>query len=697
MARKKSFRFSIRSKLLLLSALFLLVPYTAYRSLLQLESSLRDGLESSLLDVGQSIAAFLGNRDDLLRQGINDVEQYLFVHDLKYPVLLDGYIKEWQELIPWSNTFASKDSEFNYRLVMGKYSGSLFIMLSVTDPKLLFHDPTQKPLFNSDQVSLFLKQTGSETLRLELAPEAPGKLFPFRVEEYWLREQDKGLIDPETRKIFITNITAFWQVTDDGYSVEIEIPDHLIPEKFGLEVRNMTQYGVSESIMTSDTSPPTDRLIEQSKELNSILKSMGVTKNRRIWVLDNLGQVVAVDGSLKSLDKKPPVNLLYEILLPKTYVRFEDDISEASRLVGSEVESALYGDSDIRWRSADQDKIVILSAAVPIKKNDQVLGAVVVEETTNGIQLLKRNALTSLLNQTLLVFFIITILILIFASYLSWRLRQLSQQTNHAIDEYGRVVGEINIPESADELGDLSHNFKQILKRLGQYHEYLEGMGGKLSHELRTPLAVVQSSLENLEQDSHSESAQVYIQRARDGVSQLNHLLLRLSEAARIEQAIQTAEFEHIDLVSLLENCIQAYKDVYPDTGFVFTTDTQTLELRLAPDLIIQMLDKVVSNAIDFHTPGTSIEFSLARQNEEVVLEVINEGPLMPVERSENLFNSMITDRPDDNSKEPHLGLGLYIARLICEFHSGRIEAINLTQKPGVSLRMVVPVTVPNF
>ncbi len=112
--------------------------------------------------------------------------------------------------------------------------------------------------------------------------------------------------------------------------------------------------------------------------------------------------------------------------------------------------------------------------------------------------MLQRNALVSLFNKTLLVFFVITLTLLIYATRLSLRLRRLSLDASEAIDEHGRVVGKITGSSASDEIGDLSRSYASMLDRLKEYNSYLESLAGKLSHELRTPMAVVQSSLDNL-------------------------------------------------------------------------------------------------------------------------------------------------------------------------------------------------------
>jgi K+-sensing histidine kinase KdpD len=72
-------------------------------------------------------------------------------------------------------------------------------------------------------------------------------------------------------------------------------------------------------------------------------------------------------------------------------------------------------------------------------------------------------------------------------------------------------------------------------------------------------------------------------------------------------------------------------------------------------------------------------------------VKVSNAGPFLPEEMKDLVFDSMISIRPQEKQKQPHLGLGLHIARLIAEFHGGRISAENRTDQEGVVISLVVP------
>ena len=121
------------------------------------------------------------------------------------------------------------------------------------------------------------------------------------------------------------------------------------------------------------------------------------------------------------------------------------------------------------------------------------------------------------------------------------------------------------------------------------------------------------------------------------------------------------------------------------------------------PELVVQMLDKLMDNAASFCPPGGEIKFILLVAEDGYRLSLINEGPLLPMEMQGQLFESMVSVRNQGASKslqsksskvnkkeEAHLGLGLYIARLIAEFHCGSIHAANLEDGSGVKFEVTL-------
>ena len=694
---QRRIRFGIRGKLLLLSIAILSIPYVGYEYMRELERHLRSSLEASLVDAARAVAGPLHDSYQLFPYTGSAPEPTLFIHNLEYPIQVDGYTDDWINYLDWSDTYRpdpamrvdSRALPLSFKLILGQLDQYLYALLQVHDDEVTYHQPTGEDIVDSDHVALVIGDNYGVKQKYYFSPSAPGRFNPFRIEKIVDEWEEREYVR------YVTNIAAEWQETPEGFNLELSIPLSLLEERLGFIVGDVDDESERALKQSAGTAGPATidrpgRLLRPSRQIGQIIRRLDMAPARRIWVLDQQGRVLASSGSLRRDLSQHPLNIFYTILLPPVSERFQDDLAGASRLQGNEVVAALNGETGARWRQTPDRKAVIVSAATPVWITDEVRGAVVVEETTNSIQMLQRHALASLFNKTLVVLLAVTLLLVLFATRLSVRLRRLSTEAARAIDEYGRVTGSLSASASGDEIGELSRNYSAMLERLKQYNNYLEGLAGKLSHELRTPMAVVQSSLDNL-QSLAKGGEEKYLERAREGMQRLNLLVTRLSEAARLEHALQSADREEVDLGSLLAHCTENYRLAYPGANIELETPPERMTARISPDLFIQMLDKIVANAVDFSEKGQPVRLALSHTPDAMQIDVINRGPGLPAEMESQLFTSMVTVRRKAGNREPHLGLGLYIARMIAEYHGGSVRARNLSDGTGVCFSILIP------
>ena len=105
------------------------------------------------------------------------------------------------------------------------------------------------------------------------------------------------------------------------------------------------------------------------------------------------------------------------------------------------------------------------------------------------------------------------------------------------------------------------------------------------------------------------------------------------------------------------------------------------------------MMGKLLDNALDFATPGTPIRVTLERGEERFRLAVANQGPPLPENMAGQLFDFLVSVRESGQRRDekPHLGLGLYLVRLVAEAHGGSVRAENLPDGDGVRFAVVLP------
>jgi signal transduction histidine kinase len=319
-----------------------------------------------------------------------------------------------------------------------------------------------------------------------------------------------------------------------------------------------------------------------------------------------------------------------------------------------------------------------------------VQAAIVLEQGSDAILTLTNDALVRLMTFTLLASVLAAGTLLGFATLLSFRVRRLARAAETALSPQGEIAAALPGQRARDELGALSRSFTDLLSRLREYTDYLRTLKGKLAHELRTPLAVVSTSLDNIEREPRGADLSPYFKRLREGSNRLNSIIDAMSEATAIEQAVADVTPEPFDLAAVVAECVGAYRDVYPERVFSLANRATRATVAGSPDLIAQMFDKLVDNAVSFSAPGSAIDIDLDERQDDVRLSVRNTGPLLPSTMRSQLFDSLVSIRKGGGERR-HLGLGLYVAALIARAHGGRIEADNLDDGSGVAFCISLP------
>jgi signal transduction histidine kinase len=316
------------------------------------------------------------------------------------------------------------------------------------------------------------------------------------------------------------------------------------------------------------------------------------------------------------------------------------------------------------------------------------------EQASRAVPLLANRALLGLLLTSFSVLLVAGAILLIFATRLSIRLGRLRDAAERAQLNDGRLDGPFPMTGAEDEIGDLARSFARLFEVVGGYTDYLRTLASKLSHELNTPLAIVKSSLDNLEhalqaQHAMPPDAQPYLLRARDGVARLGTLVRAMSEASRMERAIAAAEPEDVDLVAVVRGCSEAYRPLAGTRRLETVLPAAPVVMHCAPELIAHALDKLFDNALSFTPEQGWLRLTLRATQHGAEIELANQGPPLPAAMQGRLFDSLVSLRDKATPGDaPHLGLGLYVVRLVAERHGGVAMASNLADGRGVAFTL---------
>jgi signal transduction histidine kinase len=219
-----------------------------------------------------------------------------------------------------------------------------------------------------------------------------------------------------------------------------------------------------------------------------------------------------------------------------------------------------------------------------------------------------------------------------------------------------------------------------------------------LRHEINNPLNALSTSLQNLENES-SETAKIkYLESAKRGVTRIGMIVQNLADAANLEDALEAEEFEVINLQKLVQNYLVNCRTTHPDRQFEYQGTEQEVQSKVSDYRIEQLLDKLIDNAIDFSYPDSTITVGLTFEETRLNLFVANQGPTIPGDMVDNIFDSMVSVRATNPDNRLHFGMGLYVVRVIAEHHGGSVTATNLIDDTGVTIKVTLPrfLTIPN-
>lgn len=663
----------LRTQLLALLLVTLLLPWAGCQTVRELEEALRAGQAQTLEDTARAMAAVLatstGDRQAHIpaqsaAPGVRG--EQLFVHRLSQAPETDGFDADWP--MPPEARHRLPDGISWLRL--GRSVRHLHLFVSIVDDVVLTTPGAGRTGELMDRILVKTTDaTGENVRRWVFAAEAPGLFTPVEADAAW---RASGRVAP--------TLLAYWQPRGDGYQVEIRIPLTVVGARLGVGFVDVDQPGgPAREVLSWSRGFLPGLWLESDEALAARLERL-LPAGIRGEVLDAEGWRLAAAGSVSPVARPDPTGPLLSALRDRWFTwwlegsapaRPLDPREPVARTTGEEVLAALAGEAtSARYRGPEGTRVAV---AVPLTDG----GALLLEQGSAEIVTLGNRTLTRMLTLALLFAGLLAVLLLGYASWLSWRVRRLSRAAALALGPRGEVRTALPGSAGRDELGDLSRSFSALLGRVAGYTGYLRGLGSRLSHEMKTPLAIVSASLENL-RDSRDEAAlEAGLARAREGTLRLQRILAALTEASQAEDMLRSTPRERYAPTPVVASCAEAYASLHPQHRIEARLAEGPVAVDGSPELLAQALDKLVDNAVDFTPAGGRITLGLAVREDRVEIAVSNEGPALPQALTEQLFDSLVSMR-ERHDGQPHLGLGLFVVRLVAEFHGGHVLAENI-------------------
>jgi len=326
------------------------------------------------------------------------------------------------------------------------------------------------------------------------------------------------------------------------------------------------------------------------------------------------------------------------------------------------------------------DRLVVLQAAVPVRAEQAVPPYPVVlltVDTPDIIDLVRRERLTSFL-----VFLGVLAFSLLLSLYLGRTivvpLRQLALAAHRVRLGRQRDVVVPRLPHRSDEIGELARALADMTVALRHRIDATESFAADVAHELKNPLASIRSAVEALDSVRDSAARAQLFGLIEADVRRIDRLITDISAASRLDAELSRARLRPVDVGRLVEGLVEAQTAVGPLVNDVrIKTERSGGRPALVTadaDRLAQVVVNLIDNAASFSPVGGTIRILVGHRDPYVEIRVEDEGPGVPEEAREAIFERFYSERPRYEDYGKHSGLGLSIARAIVEALDGRIH-----------------------
>ncbi len=256
-----------------------------------------------------------------------------------------------------------------------------------------------------------------------------------------------------------------------------------------------------------------------------------------------------------------------------------------------------------------------------------------------------------------------------------------------------REVEVPRLPERGDEIGLLARAVSDMSSALRGRIDEVERFAADVAHEIKNPLASLRSALESLAKVEDPALRNQLAEIANHDVRRIDRLVTEISDASRIDAEMSRAVFERVDLARMAAHILDARESRGENNGRQVHLSHQGVTTVLGVPLRLERLvENLLDNAVSFSPPGGTIEVTVIGSPARVTLTVCDEGPGIPEDRRERIFDRFHSVRPEGEGFGDHSGLGLAIARTVAEAHEGSLRVVDRPDRAsGACLKLELP------
>jgi two-component system sensor histidine kinase ChvG len=351
------------------------------------------------------------------------------------------------------------------------------------------------------------------------------------------------------------------------------------------------------------------------------------------------------------------------------------------------VRRALDGRYGATLRGSVGQRSLTIYSAVPIRQggDGSVTGAVMVSQSTSRILRALWRVRLNLVQVFALSLGVAVVLSLLVSATIARPLIRLRDEADDLLDHRGRLRRTFRGSRRSDEIGDLTRALERLTARLERHLVFVESFSADVSHEFKNPLASIRSAAELLPQTEDPAQREQLAGMIDKEVARLGRLLHGVREVSKVDAAVDTEAAAPVDVRSILTGLAGGRPSVE------VAVPSYPVLVTAAEDRLVQALTNVLDNASSFSPAGARVRASLVQQNGLAIVRVDDEGPGIPPEHLERIFDRFFSFRPQRDARADHDGLGLAIARAIIDAYGGTIAASNLSPR-GARIEIRLPV-----
>jgi two-component system sensor histidine kinase ChvG len=433
----------------------------------------------------------------------------------------------------------------------------------------------------------------------------------------------------------------------------------------------------------------------------AVLQSLNIPPMERARLYDPQGRLLADSFQVADrVDRRPlpPARRRGRTTFSYKGVLFPPPASrakEARLALAREVAGALSGEP-VRDVRIDQEGGRVVSVSVPIKRVRAVLGVLTLEAgDVDSIVAHEREALIPFI---LIAVGVALLSSLFLTQFIAVPVLRLARAADRVRLSRARAIALPDLADRDDELGDLTRSLEAMTATLADRMVAIERFAADVSHELRNPMTSIRSAVETL------DLVKTDAQRARltailhHDVGRLDRLITDISNASRLDAELSRNAPTPMDLARLLSDISDFYtatsKPTDPRVTFIGPPTPEPMMVVGREGPLGQVFRNLVDNARSFSPPGGAVRVFVTRGRGEILARVEDDGPGLPPDNLETVFERFYTSRPKGAAFGGNSGLGLAIARQIIETHGGRIWAENRHDGErviGASFRVALP------